>query len=325
MTTDNVQPTVPDIDEVFRQKVNNIYEKWHRDEIPFAIASKELEQLRLEAIEENNPINEAGIYNILGIIHGYRSKYENSIINFEKAREIYHANKATRRVATVDLNLGETYRLLGNFTRAKTYFRRAYEEATTLGNTALQVTALTNEGQVWLSLQSLDKAREILERALDISSNEWQIADDADEIRRADNACEIHYALVNVALADGNLDEAWEHASRSYELAEFSGRIVRMGYANRALGNVITRLGQSPDPQFNSDVDYYYSEAISAFKQVKAEGEVARTLLAHGQSLAHRNQKRSAGNKYQQAMVIFTRLGMMDAASEAARAQTEII
>src|SRR5690606_13020796 len=104
-------------------------------------------------------------------------------------------------------------------------------------------------------------------------------------------ACEIHTALVSVALADGDAHEAWEHAAKSYEYAEFSGRIVRMGYANRALGDVLTQLGASPSREFNSDVDYYYSEALSAFKQVKAEGEVARTLLAHGQSLAKRNQK----------------------------------
>lgn len=325
MTTNNAQPIVPDIDEDFRQRVNQVYEAWHRDEIPFAAAAKQLEEMRQEAIKGENPLNEAGIYNILGIINGYRSKYENSIINFDKAREVYENNGATRRVATVDLNLGETYRLLGNFSRAKVFFHKAYEEAGKLGNIGLQVTALANEGQMWFSLKSFDKAREILEKALDVTQNQWQPADEAAEIQKADNACEIHHAFVSVALEEGKLDEAWEHAAKSYEAAEFSGRIVRMGYANRALGDVITKLGQSPDPQFNSDVDYYYSEAMSAFKQVKAEGEVAKTLLAHGQSFAHRGKKRSAASKYQQAMVIFTRLGMMDAAAEAAQAQTKNI
>lgn len=325
MTTDNVQPALPDIDEDFRQRVNEIYEAWHRDEIPFAIASNQLETMRQEAVTGSNPLNEAGIYNILGIINGYRSKYENSIINFDKARGIYEKNGASRRVATVDLNLGETYRLLGNFSRAKVFFRHAYEEGQTLDDIGIQVTALANEGQMWFSLKEFSKSREILELALDISNNQWQPSDEGDEIRRADNACEIHHALVSVALEDGDLNEAWEHAAKSYELAEFSGRILRMGYANRALGDVITKLGQSPDPQFNSDVDYYYSEAMSAFKQVKAEGELAKTLLAQGQSFAHRGKKRSAGSKYQQAMVIFTRLGMMDAAAEAAQAQTEVI
>jgi len=325
MSTESTQPAVPDIDEVFRARVNEIYDAWHRNDIPFVDASRQLESLRQEAIAEENPVNEAGIYNILGIMHGYRSKYENSIINFDRARQIYEENGATRRLATVDLNLGETYRLLGNFTRAKTYFHRAYEEASALGNIALQVTAITNEGQIWFSLKSYDKARETLTQALDISINQWKPEDEREEINRADNACEIHHALVGVALEDNDLEEAWDHAAKAYENAEFSGRIVRMGYANRALGDVITRLGQSPSPDFNSDVDYYYSEALSAFKQVKAEGEVAKTLLAQGQSLAIRGKKRSAGNKYQQAMVIFTRLGMMDFAAEAAEAQTKII
>lgn len=325
MTTNNTQPALPDIDEVFRVRVNQIYEAWHRNDILFADATRQLEALRQEALAEENPLNEAGIYNILGIMHGYRSKYENAIINFDKARQIYAEQGAARRVATVDLNLGETYRLVGNFSRAKSYFHRAYEEAKTLGIIHIQVTALANEGQIWFSLKSYDKARTILVQALDVSENQWQPETESRKIDRADNSCEIHHALVALALEEDNLEEAWGHATKSYENAEFSGRIVRMGYANRALGDVITRLGKSPVPEFNSDVDYYYSESLSAFKQVKAEGEVAKTLLAQGQSLAKRGKKRAAGNKYQQAMVIFTRLGMMDLAAEAAEAQTKII
>ncbi|MGB7337338.1 MAG: tetratricopeptide repeat protein [Phototrophicaceae bacterium] len=325
MTSDNTQRPLPDIDDDFRDRVNEIYQAWHQNHIPFADASQQLETMRQEAIANGKVLNEAGIYNILGMIHGYRSKYDNSIINFDKARMIYEENGAIRRVATVDLNLGETYRLLGNFIRAKTYFRRAYEEATTLGNMGLQSISLTNEGQMWISLKSFDKAHETLEEALNITTNIWQPEDDADKIRRADNACEIYHALAGLALEENDPQTAWQYAVKSYENAEFSGRIVRMGYANRVLGDVITVLGQSPDPAFNSDVDYYYAEAMSAFKQVNAEGEVAKTLLAQGQSLNKRGKKRSAGNKYQQAMVIFTRLGMMDAAAEAAQAQTETI
>lgn len=323
--TDNTPQTLPDISEEFRQDVNKVYESWHKNDSSFSDALKELEVLRQGAIAEPNKVNEAGIYNILGIMYGYRSSYDESIKNFERAREMFLENGAIRRVATVDLNLGETYRLLGNFTRAKSNFRRAYEEAKSFGEIPLQVLALTNEGQMWFSLKSFDKARATLEEALEISEKEWLPETDAAKINFADNACEIHHALVGVHLDENNPKLAWEHAVKSFEHAEFSGRIVRMGYAYRALGDVITQLGQSPDPDYNSDVDYYYDEALNAFKQVKAEGEVAKTLLAQGQSLAKRDKKRSAGNKYQQAMVIFTRLGMMDDAATAAQAQTQVI
>ncbi|GAB5493519.1 MAG: hypothetical protein Phog2KO_37340 [Phototrophicaceae bacterium] len=323
--TDNTPQAVPDITEEFRQRVNKIYESWHQNEISFPIALTQIEALRKEAIAEDNKLNEAGIYNILGIMYGYRSSYDDSIKNFDKARELFHDSGAIRRTATVDLNLGETYRLLGNFTRAKTYFRRAYEEAKTLEEIPLQVLALTNEGQMWFSLKSFDKARATLEKSLHISETEWHPENDREKINFADNACEIHHALVSVHLGIDNPEEAWEHAIKAFGHAEYSGRIVRMGYAYRALGDVITQLGESPDPDYNSDVDYYYDQAMSAFKQVKAEGEVAKTLLAQGQSLSKRGKKRSAGNKYQQAMVLFTRLGMMDSAAEAAQAQTETI
>lgn len=324
--TDNKTPEeVPSIDEKFRQRTTQIYEDWHKNEFPFSVAVTKLEALRQEALAESHDLNEANIYSTLGMMYGYRSGYDDSIKNFEKAREIFKTNEVTRSVATVDLNLGETYRLLGSFTRAKNFFRKAYEEAKVLGEIPLQVVALTNEGQMWFSLKSFDKARATLEKSLTLAETEWVVETDNDKIRFADNACEIHHALARVHLDDDNPTEAWKHAVKSFEQAEYSGRIVRMGYAYRAFGDVITQLGESPDPDYNSDVDYYYNEALSAFKQVKAEGEVAKTLLAQGQSLAKRDKKRSAGNKYQQAMVIFTRLGMMDSAADAAQAQIEII
>lgn len=322
--TDKPQ-ALPDIDEDFRQSVNKIYESWHKNEISFPIALTQLEDLRQSAIADSNKINEAGIYNILGIMYGYRSGYDDSIKNFVQARKMFQENGALRRVATVDLNLGETHRLLGDFTRAKNYFRNAYEEAKSFEEVPLQVLALTNEGQMWFSLQSFAKARSTLEEALQVAESEWNTETEREKINFADNACEIHHALVGVYLAEDNSADAWEHAVKAFEHAEFSGRIVRMGYAYRAFGDVITVLGESPDPDYNSDVDYYYDEALNAFKQVKAEGEVAKTLLAQGQSLAKRGEKRSAGNKYQQAMVIFTRLGMVDDAATAAQAQADVI
>ncbi|MEM9952861.1 MAG: tetratricopeptide repeat protein [Chloroflexota bacterium] len=316
---------LPDIDEAFRNRVNEIYEAWHQNTIPFAEASQHLEALRQEALEDANALNEAGIYNILGIIHGYRSKYDNSIINFDRARAIYENEGALRRTATVDLNLGETYRLLGNFTRAKSYFHKAYEGAKSFEDVALQVVALGNEGQMWISLKSYDKARETLEKALDLGLNAWQADDDRNQIRRADQLCEVYHALASIELQAGQTQVAWDYAVASYENAEYSGRILRMGYANRILGDVVTELGNAPHDEFTDNIDYYYDEAMSAFKQVKAEGEVGKTLLSQGQSLAKRGKKRAAINKYQQAMVIFTRLGMMDDAAEAAQAQTTVI
>ena len=100
---------------------------------------------------------------------------------------------------------------------------------------------------------------------------------------------------------------------------------VRLGFAHRAIGDVMTELGESPDPEFGNDPDEHYQAAVDAFRQIKAEGEVGKTFFAQGQSLTKRHKRRLAGRKFQQAMVIFTKLGMTDDASKAAEAQMLII
>jgi hypothetical protein len=313
-----------EIDPVFRKRVNDVFDQWQENKLPFSDVLKQIEFLRQETLHEGAEVNEAGIYNILGIMYGYRSQYDNSIENFSKARELFTKHNVKRRIASCDLNLGETYRLCGNFTRARQYFHNAYEEAKTLNDIALQITALTNEGQMWFSLNSIDKAGHTLENALELTQN-WHPESEREIINRADGACELHHALTAVFLAENRAEMAWFHAVQAYEKAEFTGRPVRIGYAHRALGDVMSELGESPDPNFSSDPEAHYQAAMDAFRQVKADGEIGKTLYAYGQSLAKRNKRRSAGTKFQQAMVIFTKLGMTDDASKAAEAQMMLI
>jgi hypothetical protein len=64
---------------------------------------------------------------------------------------------------------------------------------------------------------------------------------------------------------------------------------------------------------------------LEQFKQVKAEAEVGKTLFAQGKSFAKRNRRNSAGRLFQQAIVIFTKLGMNDDAAKAAEEQLRVI
>jgi tetratricopeptide (TPR) repeat protein len=316
---------VPDIDEVFRGRVNPIFDAWQANKINFQEALKQLEALRQEAIGEGNGISEAAIYNILGIMYGYRANYDESINNFTKARDLFDKHGAKRRVATCDLNLGETYRLRSNFTKARQYFHSASEAAKSLGHIQTQTIALTNEGQMWISLKSFDKGRKTLEEALDLATHKWIAENERERATQIDNLCEIHSAFVNLYLQENNGEKAWENAKKSLEYAKELDRPVRFGYANRAMADVVTLMGKAPEDGYSADPDEYYQTALDAFRQVKAEADVGKTLFAQGQSLAKRGKTRSAGQKLQQAMVIFTKLGMTEDAAKAAEAQMSLI
>jgi tetratricopeptide (TPR) repeat protein len=325
----NPQPDTieyPDITPEFRDRINVIYHEWLENKRDMGDAKQAFAELLKEAEAEKNLIHQGGVYNILGVLNGYRGNYDESIQHFEKARELYDKSGALPRVATCDLNLGETYRLRGNFTRARFYFHKAFEAGKTLNRVNTQVLALTNEGQMWLSLKSVEKARATLEQALSLADIPWRDPEtDADKATRYGNICEIHHAMVEVQLEEGNPFGAWQHATQTLEYAEKTAQPNRLGYANRALGNVLSQLDEPLDEEYNADPDFYYEKALQNFRQVKAEAEVGKTLFAQGKSYAKRGKRNSATRLFQQAMIIFTKLGMTDDAAKAAEEQWRVI
>ena len=316
----------PDIDPAFRERINAIYHEWLETKRDFGSAKQAFAELLKEAESDTNLIHQGGVHNIMGVMNGYRGNYDECIQYFEKARALYEQAGALPRIASCDLNLGETYRMLGNFTRARSYFHKAYEAGKTLKRINTQVIALTNEGQMWLSLNSVEKARSTLEEALTLVHTPWGDPEvDADRNNRYGMICEIHHAMVEIHLAEGNPFGAWQHAITTLEYAEKTAQPNRLGYANRALGNVLTALDEPLDEEYNSDPDVYFGKALENFRQVKAEAEVGKTLFAQGKSFAKRGCRNSAGRLFQQAMVIFGKLGMTDDAAKAAEEQLRVI
>jgi tetratricopeptide (TPR) repeat protein len=313
-----------DIAPEFRERYNTTFDQWQSGVIPFNKAVAEIEVLRKEAILSGNLANQGGAELVMGIMQGYRANLNASIQHFERARDLFSKTNNCERVATCTLNIGESYRLKGNFTQARRFFHAAYEVAKDLNDVKMQVTALTNEGQMLMSMDRYEQARASLEEAQRLSAKPW---DDTPrlETNRKDNLCEIHHALAVIHLALGQPETAWQHAQFSLVLAEQLNQAYRLGFANRAIAEVLTTLGNVPGEDFSSDPDEYYMASAAAFREVKAEGELAKTLYAHGRSLGKRGRKMPSARKLQQAMVIFTRLGMVNDAAKAAEAQLEVL
>lgn len=327
MTASLSQPqSFPEVDPDFRRRSGDIFRKWEGGDLSYADTLKALREMMLEAEYARNIVHQGRIENLMGILNGYRANLNQSILHFEQARKYYDEAGAQQYIAACDLNLGETYRLKGNFTKARTYFRRAYETSRELGVASTQTVALANEGQLYLSMKDRRMARQILTEALTLSQMPWEDEDTNEEFTaRLDIACEIHYALATLCIQEERLQEAWDHASAAYEIAQTLKYPLRLGFAHRALGDVITVLGQAPEPSLNREPDEYYRKALEYFREIKSEGEVGKTLLNQGHSLARRGKSRRAATLYQQAMVIFTKLGMTDDAARAAEAQLSVI
>ncbi len=316
--------SVQEVSPEFKEYCSSVLDDWKTGTLPFQEAVARLKEYSLEAVATDHYANQGNTEIILGIMQGYRANLNESIFHFERARELFERAGNRERMTACILNIGETYRLKGNFTRARTFFHAAYETARELGQVSAQVVALTNEGQMLLSMKRLDKARDTLEKACELSGK-WEIETPRDVRDQLDNRCEIYYALAAICLREGQFEAAWERAMLSLEAAEKLQLPIRFGYARRVIAKVISELGKAPVEGFSSDPDEHFRAASEAFREVKAEGELAKTMFVHGNSLAKRGKQRAAARKLQQAMIIFTRLGMVDDAARAAEAQLELI
>lgn len=317
-------PTEPTVDEEFAGRCREVMQTWQSGTISARIAENSLENLLEEAEQSSNPMNQGSAELNIGIIEGYLANFVESARHFELARQLFATEGASSHVITCDLNIGEVYRLQGNFSRAQKFFRRAYEDARKIDNQRTMAHALTNEGQMWLSSSSYQKASNCLHEAVEIAKNPYP-DEDTEHIRvaRFGVLVEIYHALTQIALNGDDLDAAWLYAKESYSFGKHTGQPMHLGFGNRAVADVITEIGEAPESDFSSDPDLYYKEALENFRKVKMEGDIAKTFFARGNSLVKRGKKTAASKLYQRALAIFSKLGMTADAATVAESQMD--
>lgn len=318
----------PQVDAALKAQLRALLQQMQSGSLSFKETLDAIKEHEQAAESAHDLLAQAQVAYIRGVVYGLRSNYNSAIQAFEFARRTFDRAGAASRLPACDVNLGETYRLKGNFGRARQYFTRARTVAETMEMEHLQAIALLNQGQIWISTGKLPEALANLRQVLDMAGTPFVDQPDETDLQRQDRLdmlCETHYAMVKCCLAQEDVGEAWEHACRALKLAEELNLPMRRGYANRALGNVITKMRNMPGDGFSHSPDDYYRTALAIFQDMEAEGEVARTLFAQGMSLGRRNKRRKAARLFEQAMAIFTRLGMTDDAARAAEAQLEVI
>ncbi len=315
MTTSISSTTEPTA--AFNESCLNIIRRWESGVLPFETALNDMRQLSHDATLRRHAAEQARAEGLIGYLEGYRGNLNASIRHFERSRALFHEVGNAHRVAICDLNLGESYRYKGDFSRARSLFDKAYTAFRDLAVIEDEALALGNKGQMLLSMGLLTEAEADLRESYRLA---LQIPDDSDE--RKSMLCELHHALCLLYLRRGGAAEAWNEASAAYQLSH-AGTLCK-GFGCRAVAEALTHTETCPEG-FTADPDVYFQAANEAFTEIKAEGEMARTMFAHARSLARRGRRMTAARKLQHAMMIFTRLGMVDDAAHAAEAQLEIL
>jgi tetratricopeptide (TPR) repeat protein len=284
-------------------------------------AIAQLTALAQRARDEGLAANQGRVEHLLGNLHHYRGSLNTSILHFERAQDFFKQVDNRQRVAMMDLNLGEVYRYKGDFARARQLYRHAYETASTLGLVDVMTLAIANEGLLLLHLNRHEAACAALEEGYELAQ-QWT---DSVQNRHA-VLTEIHAGLTRVYLRRADPVSAWQHALSAMLAAEHGSERIHHGIARLALADALTALGAAPDADdtFDPDPDTHYQAAITVFREVRAEAELAHARYAHGRSLANRGRSLSAAREFQQAMILYTRLDMVADAARAAAAQLDV-
>ena len=309
--------------EEFNARLGAIFDKWERNELPAKEALAQFEAMSREAQADGHAANQGRAELLLGVLQGYRANLDASIRHFERARALFEQAGNRPRAVGCILNLGESYRLQGNFTRARQLFRAASDAAREIDDPSTEAIAVCNEGQMLLSMGQPESARARLQKAVEVSARIKEV-DDREELQ-----FELYYGLAMAQLRRNQRTEAWASALVSNTVAlKYADQPLLMGVSSRGIGEVLTALGGLPegcDPSLSPDPDVWFHASTDAFQSIKADGEAARTMYAHALSLSARGKGMQAARKLQQAMIIFTRLGMSDDAAKAAQAQMKVL
>ncbi len=289
--------------------------------MPYPEAVQALAELAGDAFNRGHLADQGRVEQVVGYMEGARGNLNISIHHFERARASYIQINNTIRVAICDMNIGECYRDKGDFKRALALYGKAYDAFKAHDDIENQAFALSNRGQAWLGMGRVDKAHEDLMAGLELAAQIPAAVRD-----RSMLICEVNYALARLFIKRDRIGMAWEAAVRAYDVAQEHSYAFEKGFANRALAEVISLGGAPPlDKRFVNDANVYFQAANDAFLEIHAEGEIARTMYAHALSLLRDGRRMMAARKLQLAMIIFTQLGMVDDAAQAAEMQLKVL
>jgi len=317
MTQSDVTPEV-------RQTCDDLLTQWRNGTVAFAEAQKRLAVLRETAQQNALPADQGYTELMEGIMHGWRGNYTASIDHFEAAWSFFAQVNNRELVVRCMLNIGESQRQNGSFTRARQYFHMANASARDIGHIPMQVVSRSNEAQMLITLKNYGQALKALQECFALRDEDWSAWKMPPE-RKDDIYVEIAVAAATIAMEQGAYDEAWRYALESLDTAQRIGVPLRLGMANRMIGEILTVDDSGLREDMPDDPDEFFQRAVKSFREVNADGEIAKTLMAQGRSLAKRGVRNSAARKLQQAMVIFTKLGMVNDAAEAADLQLKLL
>ncbi len=210
-----------------------------------------------------------GFYNICAIVSFDQGRIGIAHKYWEKCMEIARKMNDNELLAISLNNIGEIYRIRGEYEKALDYYKKAYEYSQKSENYTGMSVNLLNMGDVEHNRGNLDAAEEYLRKSVQLYEKH------KNKVRLS--ASYLHLSKV---LADKRkFDEAIKNGNKAYTLAEEIKSKIKMGESLMAIGYAYFKMKKYGDALKN------YNGALKIFSEIGNRVAVSECELAMGETL----------------------------------------
>lgn len=317
-------PSDPQPDPRFQQRLSRILERWRSTELPYQEALKALQALAQEAQLMGEVLHQSMACNSIANLHSTHGLFDQAIRAMQDSLSLLERCGARGRAIVMLNNLSEVHLCAGRYEEARIIAQEALERAQTVEYHFGILFALDHLGRIAIRQGRHAEACEKLTQVLELSTT--PIHNNPTELDKRQLAAfrtVVLSELAHARLALGDLSGAAEYACRAYDEGQHSQPLA-LGYAHRVLGDVMTQAGRAPREGLSEDPDFYYQQAVTNFRGLDADVEVAQTYMHQAASLEKRGQKAHAQQALHQAIILYQRLGLKEDAQRAERARAAL-
>lgn len=219
-----------------------------------------------------------------------RGCYQRSLEHYLRANEKFSMSDQTDGVAMSLNNIGNVYRVLGDYASATLFFDESYRTYENIRDARAMVRVLSNKAAVLLERKELDKAESVMKKARGIAL----------EIGMTD-----HPLIKNrgILLAKRGEYQAAERILKDLLVRAAPTNLPEIAAINVAIANILV------DTDRHRKAIGFLKAALSADQWAGFYKGMADDLAAIGSAYHQSNDNRSAGDYYQRSLKIYALTG----------------
>ena len=244
-------------------------------------------KLSTESLSTNDSILKASAYNNIGVVNRNLAKYDDALINYLKALDIYRAKQMKSEMATTFNSIGLVYGYNDINNKAIEYHLKAKEIFETLDNKKGISEVYNNIAIIYANDGDLEKALDYFKYSLQI---ETTLNDKKGMAESVNNVGAVYYYL-------SEIDSALVYFRKSLAIEKSIGDMAGISASYNNLANVLIETGRLKDTKTYIDSAMYFAE------KSKIAVDIESALHNYSQYYEAKNDTKTALNYFKELSV----------------------